>query len=255
MLQEARKTWSEEELLALNQDLEKKSPQEVLEWAFREFAPDITLACSFGGVSGMVLLDMAVKIYPQVRVFYLDTDFLFPETYALKDQVAKQYGIAPLGFKSLITPAEQAAKYGEALWNRDPDLCCELRKVEPNQRALAGQRAWIAGLRRDQSSTRKDVQIVAWDDQFDMFKVNPLATWTEERVKEYIAENNVPYNPLADQGYPSIGCMFCTRAVKPGEDPRAGRWAEFDKDECGIHLPGDAPADTTTQEISEEGNR
>ena len=199
----------------------------------------------------MALLDMSVKVYPEIKVFYLDTDFLFPETYALRDQVARRYGVTPKGFKSVLTPEAQATKYGEALWSRDPDLCCELRKVEPNRRALEGQRAWISGIRRDQSSTRSNVQVVSWDDQFGLIKLSPLAAWTDAQVNEYVNEHGVPHNPLLDQGYPSIGCTHCTRAVKEGEDPRAGRWSEFDKVECGIHLPGMDVAESESQEVKE----
>ena len=236
-MSESQAVLSEEEIRTQSRELEGKAPQDVLAWAFNEFHPDITLACSFGGVSGMALLDMSVKLNPQVNVFYLDTDFLFPETYALRDEAIRRYGIDPRAFKSRWTPQEQAREFGEALWQRDPDMCCELRKVEPNYRALEGQRAWISGLRRDQGDTRRDVGVVEWDTKFEMVKVNPLATWTEAQVWQYIEENQVPYNPLHDQGYPSIGCTYCTRAVKPGEDPRAGRWAGSEKVECGIHIP------------------
>ncbi|MBI4307941.1 MAG: phosphoadenylyl-sulfate reductase [Chloroflexi bacterium] len=231
-----QRTHSDEELTALSQGLEGAEPQEIVRWALETFFPDITLACSFGGVSGMALLDIALKINPQTSVFYLDTDFLFPEVYALRDQAAKRYGFQPIGFKSDLTPEQQAREHGEALWSRDPDLCCELRKVKPNARALAGHRAWIAGLRRDQGDTRKEVAIVAWDSKFNLLKVNPLANWNEAQVWTYIMKNNVLYNPLHDQGYPSIGCTYCTKAVKPGDDPRAGRWVGFDKVECGIHV-------------------
>ncbi len=244
---------SAEDLEALNQGLESKTPQDVLEWAFKAYAPDIVMACSFGGMSGMALVDMAAKIYPRLRVFYLDTDFLFPETYALRDEVASRYSISPVGFKSRLTPEEQAVQHGEALWGRDPDLCCELRKVEPNVRALEGERAWISGIRRDQAVTRSNTPIVSWDDQFDLVKINPLATWTESQVIDYVKEYKVPYNPLYDQGYLSIGCTYCTRAVKPGDDPRAGRWAGFDKLECGIHLPGQEPADSEQIELQGSG--
>ncbi|MCX6024267.1 MAG: phosphoadenylyl-sulfate reductase [Chloroflexi bacterium] len=234
---------------SLSDRFESASPQEILAWAIGEFGPDLTLACSFGGISGMALLDMAVKLDPTIEVFYLDTDFLFPETYATRDRAAAKYGIAPLGFKSLITPEEQAAKYGPALWSMDPDQCCAVRKVEPNVRALAGKRAWIAGLRRDQSEGRKTTGIVEWDNKFSMVKINPLANWTEKDLWSYIISNDVPYNPLHDQNYPSIGCTYCTKAVKPGEDPRAGRWVGFEKDECGLHTDGELPA---SEEIAKE---
>ncbi len=218
-------------------ELEGAGPQEVLRWAFERYGHDVTLACSFGGASGMALMDMSVRIQPDVDVFYLDTDFLFPETYALREEAERRYGVKPVAYRSRWSVSEQATEFGEALWSKDPDMCCALRKVEPNERALEGRKAWITGIRRDQSSSRNTIQPVEWDSKFDLVKVNPLATWTDAQVWEYILENDVPYNPLHDRGYPSIGCTHCTRAVKPGEDPRAGRWSGFDKTECGIHVP------------------
>jgi phosphoadenosine phosphosulfate reductase len=227
-----------EELERVAARLEHAEPQAILRWAIETYAPHVTLACSFGGASGMALLDMAVRIDPGIHVFYLDTDLLFPETYATRDAAIARYGIAPEGFRSELTLAEQAAQYGDELWARDPDLCCRLRKVEPNARALAGRRAWITGLRRDQADTRKDVPVVAWDAKFTMVKVAPLARWDEKQVWKYLVEHQVPYNPLHDRGYPSIGCAPCTRPVRPGDDPRAGRWAGTNKTECGLHVAG-----------------
>ena len=169
------KEWSAEALEAVNQELESASPAEILRWALRQFAPDITLACSFGGVSGMALLDMTFKQDPNVPVFYADTDFLFPETYALRDAVAKRYGIQPRAFKSALTPEEQAAQSCDALWPRDPDTCCELRKVQPTAEALKGYRAWITGIRRDQAASLGNISIVEWDSKYELVKVNPLA--------------------------------------------------------------------------------
>lgn len=221
-----------------NRELEGSSPQAILRWAVRRFQPGVTLACSFGGPSGMVLLDMVMTIDPTVEVFYLDTDYLFPETYALRDACERKYKFKAIGYKSLLSPAQQAEMHGEALWLRDPDLCCALRKVEPNGRALAGKKAWISGLRRDQSATRSDVKVVEWDSNFGLVKLNPLAAWSEDGVWEYIREHKVPYNLLHEQHYPSIGCTNCTKPVAPGDDPRSGRWQGFDKSECGIHVPG-----------------
>jgi phosphoadenosine phosphosulfate reductase len=218
----------------LSSELEGKEPQEILGWAVREFQPGLTLACSFGGPTGMVLLDMVMQIDPSVAVFYLDTDFLFPETYALRDVCEQRYGFKPIGYKSLLTPEAQAARHGDALWLRDPDACCELRKVESNHRALEGKTAWVSGMRRDQSKTRADIGIVEWDTKFGLVKLNPLAAWDEKRVWSYIVEHEVPYNQLHNVGYPSIGCTHCTKPVKEGEDPRSGRWQGFDKEECGI---------------------
>jgi phosphoadenosine phosphosulfate reductase len=242
---------TERELADLSATLEGKTPQEILRWAALEYQPGLALACSFGGPSGMVLLDMMMGIDRKVEVFYLDTDYLFPETYRLRDICAKAYGIEPAGYMSLLTPYQQEQKHGKALWERDPDLCCELRKVEPNRRALEGKRAWISGIRRDQSKTRADVQIVEWDAKFGLLKINPLAAWTESQVWTYILDHSVPYNELHDKNYPSIGCTNCTKPVMPGDDPRSGRWQGQDKVECGIHVPDGAP--TGYDRLHEDG--
>ncbi|GAB4465141.1 MAG: phosphoadenylyl-sulfate reductase [Armatimonadaceae bacterium] len=228
-------TPTEQELHQLNTRLEGASPQAILQWAAERFGDRLTLACSFGGVSGMALLDMAVKIQLDLKVFYIDTEFLFPETYATRDAAMRKYGVIPLGFRSKLSPEEQAAQWGDRLWERDPDQCCALRKVEPNQRALDGMEAWIAGLRRDQSSTRRTVNAVQWDAKFGLYKICPLYAWTEEDVWDYIAREGVPVNPLHAHGYASIGCTHCTRAIGDGEDLRAGRWSGTMKTECGLH--------------------
>jgi phosphoadenosine phosphosulfate reductase len=233
-------SYTPEELTTIAAELEEARAQEILRWAVEQFYPDLTLACSFGGPSGMVLLDMIAKIEPRVEVFYLDTEFLFPETYETRDRVIERYGIQPAGYKSLLTPQEQAARHGDELWLRDPDRCCDLRKVEPNARALAGKRAWITGIRRDQGATRSDAAVVQWDAKFDLVKVLPIARWTEADVWAYIVKHDVPYNPLHDRSYPSIGCTYCTKPVHPGDDPRSGRWQGFDKTECGLHTADDA---------------
>jgi phosphoadenosine phosphosulfate reductase len=231
-------TYSAEDLARVAARLEGAGPDEVLRWAVDEFFPDLTLACSFGGPSGMVLVDMIAKIEPRVEVFYLDTDFLFPETYSTRDKVVNRYGVNVVAYKPQLSPKEQAAQYGDELWLRDPDRCCALRKVEPNERALAGKRAWISGLRRDQAATRRETPIVQWDERFDLAKINPLVNWTEGDVWAYILKNDVPYNPLHDRDYPSVSCSYCTRPIQPGEDLRAGRWQGQDKVECGIHPAG-----------------
>jgi len=236
---EAVQTYTEEQFTEWNELLEGKTPQEILTWAVEKFQPGLSFACSFGGPSGMVLLDMISRIDPSVEVFYLDTDFLFPETYATRDKVIERYGIMPVGYKSDITPDDQLKQYGDKLWLKDPDLCCAIRKVEPNARALEGKQAWISGIRRDQGESRGDAPIVQWDEKFSLVKVLPLVTCLEADVWAYIVKNDVPYNPLHDQSYPSIGCTYCTKAVKPGDDPRSGRWEGIDKTECGIHTGGD----------------
>ena len=224
-----------EMLKALSAEFEGKSPQEITAWALGEYHPDIALSCSFGGTGGVALVDMLTKIRPDVRVFYLDTEFLFAETYETRDRLVERYGIQPVAYRAALSPQDQAKTEGPELYARQPDRCCHLRKVLPMRRALEGLSAWITAIRRDQSPTRAGTGIVEWDDQFGLVKVNPLATWTEADVWGYIREHDVPYNPLHDRGYPSIGCWPCTRPVKEGEDARAGRWAKFSKTECGIH--------------------
>ena len=231
--------YTPEALAQISAKLEERSPQEILRWAVDECFPDLTIACSFGGPSGMVLVDMIAEIEPKVEIFYLDTDFLFSETHETLRRVIERYGIQPVAYKSQLTPEEQAAEHGDELWLRDPDLCCSIRKVEPNKRALMGKRAWIAGIRRDQGATRVETPIVQWDEKFDLVKVIPLANWSEADVWGYITKHDVPYNPLHDRSYPSIGCTYCTRPVAAGDDPRSGRWQGLDKTECGLHTPGE----------------
>lgn len=212
---------------------EHEPPEALLEWATRTF-PNITLACSFGA-EDVVLVDMLQKISPATDIFYLDTDFHFKETYETRDRIEARYGIKVTRVSPRLTPEEQAAEYGGELWTRDPDLCCNLRKVEPLSRYLAKFDAWITGIRRDQAPTRAHAKKVEYDAKFGLVKFNPLASWTSDDVWAYIRANNVIYNPLHDQSYPSIGCAPCTRPVRPGEDPRAGRWSGTGKIECGLH--------------------
>jgi phosphoadenosine phosphosulfate reductase len=232
------KTWTPAELSAVSARLEAEPPQAALEWGLRTFGRHLAVACSFGA-EDVALVDMAVKIDPEVRVFYLDTDVLFPETYDTIGRVAARYGIRPERIRPALTLAEQAAAYGDSLWATNPDQCCAMRKVEPLQRTLATLGAWVTGVRRDQAPTRADTPVVQWDARFGLVKINPLVRWTWADVWTYIHTHDVPYNELHDQNYPSIGCTHCTRPVHPGEDPRAGRWAGFNKTECGLH-PGAA---------------
>ncbi|MBH0208387.1 MAG: phosphoadenosine phosphosulfate reductase [Nitrospira sp. HN-bin3] len=221
----------------LSDSFEAKSPQDVLAYAIEKYHPKIVLACSFGA-EDVVLVDMAHRINPLVPMFYLDTDFLFPETYATRDRVIEQYGLKPvqvIQVKSLLTPQKQAESYGDALWTSNPDQCCQLRKVEPLTRVLKGYSAWITGIRRDQAPSRASAGLIEWDQKFRLVKVNPLARWSWTDVWSYIKIYEVPYNPLHDQDYPSIGCTHCTKPVMPGQDPRSGRWQGSAKTECGLH--------------------
>jgi phosphoadenosine phosphosulfate reductase len=221
----------------LSDSFEAKSPQDLLGYAIEKYHPRIVLACSFGA-EDVVLVDMVHRIDPSVPLFYLDTDFLFSETYATRDRVIERYGLKPaqvIQVKSLLTPQKQAEEYGDTLWTRDPDRCCQLRKVEPLTRVLRGYEAWITGIRRDQAPSRANAGLIEWDQKFGLVKVNPLARWTWTDVWTYIKVYEVPYNPLHDQNYPSIGCTYCTAPVASGDDPRAGRWKNFAKTECGLH--------------------
>jgi len=233
--QNARPT--DEALKALGDSFEAKQPQEVLAYALERYAPNIILACGFGA-EDVVLVDMIQKLNPRTKLFYLDTDFLFKETHEVKDRLIAKYGLAPeqvIQVKSLLTPEQQAAQHGEALWTRNPDQCCQLRKIEPLTRVLSGYAAWITGIRRDQAPTRAQAGLVEWDQKFNLVKFNPLAKWKSEDVWTYIKVHDVPYSELHDRHYPSIGCTHCTAPVMPGEDPRSGRWKNFGKTECGLH--------------------
>ncbi|BBI36000.1 phosphoadenylyl-sulfate reductase [Cohnella abietis] len=215
------------------EEFENASPETVISWAIETF-PNITFACSFGA-EDVVLVDMIQKISPSTDIFYLDTDFHFKETYETRDRLAEHYNLKFVEVKSKITPEEQAAEYGAELWKSDPGGCCNLRKVEPLTRILSQYEAWITGIRRDQAPTRANAKKVEYDTKFGLVKFNPIASWTSEDVWDYIRNNNIIYNPLHDRNFPSIGCEHCTKAVMPGEDPRAGRWAGNEKTECGLH--------------------
>jgi phosphoadenosine phosphosulfate reductase len=214
-------------------ELEGATPQEILRWALGEFHPDLVIASSMGDA---VLVDMASKIQTGVPVLFLDTGYHFAETIGTRDAVATVYPVNIVTVLPLATVSEQDAEHGRNLWQRQPDLCCALRKVEPLARGLSPYTAWASGIRRDEATTRRTIGVVEWDEKRSMVKVNPLAAWTQEQVDAYIADNGVLVNTLAYDGYPSIGCAPCTRQVAPGEDPRAGRWAGTGKTECGLHI-------------------
>ncbi|HBZ83833.1 MULTISPECIES: phosphoadenylyl-sulfate reductase [Brevibacillus] len=229
-----RQRMADEELQVWAYRMEAKLPQDVLVLAVENFAGNLVLASSFGA-EDVVLIDMLHKLAPTIPVFYLDTNKHFAETYETRDKLQERYQTKFIQVLPQMTLAEQEEKHGAKLWETDPNLCCQIRKVEPLQRVLSGYDAWITGIRRDQAPTRAHAKKVEWDDKFNLVKFNPLADWTMDQVWEYIHANQVPYNPLHDRHYPSIGCSVCTRPVLPGQDPRAGRWAGFDKTECGLH--------------------
>lgn len=218
--------------------LDEATPEETLRWAFDEFREGVTIATGFGA-EGVALIDMAARINPRVDVFFLDTEFLFPETYELRRRLEDRYRIEIRVFKTDITPEQQERRFGAKLWSTNPDLCCRLRKLEPLKDALQGRRAWITAIRQDQTLERSNARVIEWDSQWRLMKINPLVRWSKQQVWEYISRNNVPYNPLHDRGYPSIGCTHCTQPIREGEDDRAGRWSGRAKKECGMHAaPG-----------------
>jgi len=211
-------------------DLEAADAREVVAWAMERFHPRIALACSFQKEES-VLLDLIFSVRPDARVFALDTGLLFEETYDLWRQVEERYDTTIERWHG-PTLAEQAARHGDRLWARDPSQCCAIRKVEPLRRGLADLDAWVTGIRRDQSPARAGAAKVEWDAQFGLVKVNPLADWSDQDVWRRVIADGLPYNPLHDRDFASIGCVPCTR---PGQG-REGRWAGSDKVECGLHL-------------------
>jgi phosphoadenosine phosphosulfate reductase len=211
------------------------SPQQILRWAVETFYPKLTMATAFGP-EGCAILHMLSEIEPRVRVFNLETGYQFAETLQLRDRIAQKYGIEV----ELVRPDETVEVYeaarGGAVYTHDPDRCCRDRKIIPLRRAIVGYEAWISSIRSDQSSHRARASVVAWDAKFQLVKINPLLRWSHRDVWAYVVANEIPYNPLHDHGYPSIGCWPCTRAVSTGEaDERAGRWAGQAKTECGLH--------------------
>nr|WP_255363215.1 phosphoadenylyl-sulfate reductase [Geodermatophilus sp. DSM 45219] len=205
----------------------------VLRWAGETFGDDFAVTSS---MADGLLSHLASRAVPGVNVVFLDTGYHFAETIGTRDWITGVMPITLVNVQPAQTVAEQDAEHGPELHQRDPDLCCSLRKVKPLAQALAGYAAWGSGVRRDESPTRAGTRVVDWDAKRGMVKVNPLAAWTQDDVDAYVAEHQVPVNPLQEIGYASIGCAPCTRPVAPGEDPRAGRWAGRGKTECGLHL-------------------
>ena len=208
-------------------DFEAMSADELLRWAHEEFGERLCLTCSWQRQSS-ALVHMVSELELGVDVVELDTLVLFPETYATRDRLVEQYGLELKSFRPL-DPIDR-------LWETDPDRCCHVRKVEPLLKALEPYDAWISGIRRDQSPSRAKTPKVQWSERYEVWKVHPLADWDEKRVWAYITINEIPYNPLHDVGFRSIGCIPCTRPIAPDEEERAGRWAGSDKLECGIHV-------------------
>jgi phosphoadenosine phosphosulfate reductase len=227
------------EVASLAEELESASATEILRWAFEQFGSTAAIGTSFQG-AGLVTIHHAVAAGLPLPVFTIDTGLLFPETLELKTRLEDYFGIVIEALVPERTVEQQAQDTAPQLWLSNPDLCCTLRKVEPLQKKLNQLDAWIAGLRREQSVGRANIQVLELY-EFDrlreknILKVHPLARWSQDQVWEYIRYHGIPYNPLMDRGFRSIGCQPCTRVVIFGQDERAGRWTGFDKSECGIH--------------------
>jgi len=232
-----------DEALTAEADLESMTAEDVLRWASAEFGNRLCLTCSWQKQSS-VLVHMAADAGLDIDVIELDTQLFFRESYETRDLLVERYGLK-LVRPDVISVAEQHRREGPNLWEHDPDRCCHIRKVEPLIAALEPYDAWVAGIRRDQSPSRAATPKVAYSERYGVWKVNPIADWDEKRVWAYIHVNEIPYNPLHETGYRSIGCIPCTRPTTPEEEERAGRWAGSDKLECGIHVDIQPAKETT----------
>jgi len=224
-----------EELKARSAELETANAADIVRWASERFGTRLTFATSLG-IEDCVVTHVIARQSLPVAFFTLDTGLLFPETYALKEQIERIYGVTIAAVRPEYTVEEQAEREGAGLWLREPDRCCELRKIQPLRNTLANYDAWITAIRREQTPERANAPVVSWDARFGLVKINPLVRWTAADVRAYVQEHRVPYNPLHDHNYPSIGCVPCTSPVQPGEDPRSGRWRGSEKTECGLHF-------------------
>lgn len=213
-------------------DLEEASAEKIIEWAVDTFGSRFCVTSSFADA---VLAHVASRVVPGIEVVFLDTGLHFPETLRVRDQVSRSIPVTIRSVRPTQTVGQQDGEYGPRLFSRDPDACCSMRKVQPLEEALSDYDAWAAGLRRDESPTRSRTPVVHWEAARQKVKVNPLARWTQSDVDGYVKRFNVPVNQLLNKGYGSVGCWPCTRRTLPGEDARAGRWAMFDKTECGLH--------------------
>jgi phosphoadenosine phosphosulfate reductase len=224
----------QEDWTEVNQRLAGSSPQEILRWAVDRFQSRLTMATAFGP-EGCILIHLLSEVEPRVRVFNLDTGYQFPETLELRDRIAERYGIEVELVGADKSVEEYEREHQGPLYVTNSDQCCYDRKIVPLRRALVGYDSWITAIRADQSADRSKAKVVGWDSKFGLAKISPLLNWTRRDVWAFIVANNVPYNPLHDRGYPSIGCWPCTRAVGADQDERAGRWAGQAKTECGLH--------------------
>jgi phosphoadenosine phosphosulfate reductase len=226
------------ELSRISDELESAAPQEIIQWAAGRFGSKLAMATAFGP-EGCTILYMLSRLARETYVFNLDTGYQFKETLELRDEIARRYGMEVELRRPALSVEQYEREHGGPLYKTRPDQCCFDRKVKVLQEAVVGYDAWISAIRRDQSPHRANAPIVGWDKKFGLVKINPLANWTKGDVWKLIMDKGIPYNPLHDQGYTSIGCWPCTRSVIFGEDERAGRWSGTAKTECGLHVPED----------------
>ena len=219
----------------------KNNPIQLVKWIKNNLPNERVVMGTGFGPPGIVLLDILFNITKDISVFYIDTGFLFEQTYDLKNKLEERYGMEFLRFNSDLAPEDQDRQYGKKLWEKDADACCNLRKVIPLKQALENFDVWITGIRRKQTHVRSHAGLVEFESRFEVIKINPLINWTHDEVWGYIKKHNLPYNPLHDRGYPSIGCQQCTSPVCSGEDHRSGRWKGSKKTECGLHQSTSIP--------------
>jgi phosphoadenosine phosphosulfate reductase len=224
-----------EEIATANEMLKGKVPQEILRWSVDRFFPRLTMATAFGA-EGCCLIHMFAEIEPRVRIFNLETGYQFKETLELREKIKQRYGIEVEYLYPELTVPEYEQEHGGPLYRIRPDQCCHDRKIVPLRKAVVGYEAWTSAIRGDQTAHRAGHDVVMWDAKFSLVKISPLLSWTRKEVWNFIVKNKVPYNPLHDEGYPSIGCWPCTKPVGDGEDERAGRWQGTMKKECGLHV-------------------
>jgi phosphoadenosine phosphosulfate reductase len=228
------------DLDALNPSLENSDPRQVVEWAARQFGRDLVMSSSFGAESAL-LVHVATRVVPDIRIIFVDTGYLFPETHAFMEQLRQRFDLNVWVYRTQNDPIAYLHKAGEEnpQWRKDIDACCAANKNEPFERAMrqVQPRAWLRGVRRDQATTRLKVPFIEWARRYNCYAVSPLLNWSTKQIYEYMKAHDLPYHPLYEKGYPSIGCnpLSCTRPIQLGEDPRSGRWAGKGKLECGIN--------------------
>ncbi|WP_159845111.1 phosphoadenylyl-sulfate reductase [Nocardia sp. CY41] len=236
MTTELAEKLSEDELRAIAArgaaELDGASATELLQWTEDTFGRNYIVASN---MQDGVLVHLAAGVRAGVDVLFLDTGYHFAETIGTRDAVEAVYGVNVIDVQPEHTVAEQDRLLGKDLFAREPNECCRLRKVVPLQKSLAGYNAWVTGIRRVEAPTRANAPLISFDEAFGLVKINPIATWSDDEMQDYIEKHGILVNPLVEEGYPSIGCAPCTRKPEPGADPRSGRWAGLAKTECGLH--------------------